>query len=158
MNLIYFTNGAGLADGEIRRQCARIPEVLASLQDAQASHPTWDILNTFLLDEEFARADGDQRRDLVRWTQWGLFERFCRQRIVYAEIFYRVNYASPLLVAKEFRWLLRTGEPVKIYVIGPGLDEVPMLLRDARAEFIEAIDADPSLAWFWSGLKKVANA
>lgn len=158
MNLIYFTSGSGLFDGDVRRQCLRIAEVLSAVQGAQAAHKDWDLMSSLMLDEEFDKLDETRRRELTRLVQWGLFEKFCRHRIPYADMFYRVNYASPTLVAKEFRWLLRTGDPLTIYVVGPGLDEVPLILKDHRAEFIETIDFDDSLQWFWSGLKKVANA
>lgn len=157
MNVIYFTLGQSLLDGEIRRQVLRIPEVSAALQQAQPSHDV-DLMSCLLLDEEYRKVSVETKSALTDLVQQGLFERFCRARIPYADIIRRSTYRGPAAAAKEFKWLLRTGDPLTIYVIGPGLDEVPMLVKDHRAEFIDVIDRDPELQWFWAELKKVAHA
>lgn len=157
MVVIYFTAGQSLLDGDIRRQVLRIPEVLRTLQEAQPNHDV-DLLSCLTLDDEYRKLSVATKDALTDLVQQGLFERFCRARVPYSDIVRRSTYRGPAAVAKEFRWLLSTGEPLKIYVIGPGLDEVPMLVKDHRAEFIDVIDRDPELQWFWAELKKVANA
>lgn len=157
MNLIYFTAGDGLADGELRRQTLRISEVLAAIKSAQADHDL-DLMSCASLDDEFRKLTVFQRRELTELIQQGLFERFCRLRIPYADTIRRSNYGSLAAVAKELKWVLRSGEPASIYVIGPGVDEVPHLVRAPNAKFIDTIQHDPALSWFWGELKKAANA
>lgn len=155
MNLVYFTSGVGLQDAEIRRQVLRIPEVLTHLRKSPPEGESWDYLGSLLLEDEYQKLCPVQKRHLINLVQQGLFERFMRTRQPYTEIFRRASFARAQDVVREFQWLLRGGESLRIFVIGPGLDEVPMLLRHPRAEFIDVIDQDPQLQWFWSELSRV---
>jgi hypothetical protein len=161
MNLLYFTSGHSLQDGEIRRQLLRIPEVLQVLRMAQAKHESWDLIASLLLDEEYARLSLEQREELIQIVQHALFERFTKTRIPFADLIRRSTFVSPAAVAREFAWRLEkepTLARLTVYVIGPGLDEVPMLLKDPRVEFIDLIDDDPALQWFWPELTRAADA
>lgn len=157
MVFVYFTAGETLGDGEIRRQCLRIPEVMTAVREAQREHDL-DLMSCLGTDDEYRKMNDFQRRELTALVQKGLFERFCRFRIPYADIIRRSNYRAAAAVAKEFNWLLRSGDPITVYVIGPALDEVPALVANPKAEWIDIIDHDPQLAWFWGGIKKAANA
>lgn len=157
MNVIYFASGDALKDGEIRRQCLRIPEVLTVVQLAQKEHDL-DLMSCLSLDEEYRKLNEFQAREFRDLVQQGLFERFCRLRVPYADTIRRSQYRSVAGAVKEFKWMLRTGEPTTIYVIGPGMDEVPRLVSAPNASWIDVIDNDPQLAWFWGELKKAANA
>lgn len=157
MNIVYFTGGEVLNDGEIRRQCLRIPEVLTAVQGLQKAHDL-DLMSCLSLDDEFRKMNEFQQKHMRDLIQQGIFERFCRLRIPYAEIFYRSQYRSAAAVAKEIKWLLRTGERMDVYVVGPGLDEVPHLVAEPKAKWVEVIENDPRLDWFWGELRKASNA
>lgn len=159
MNLVYFTSGHGVLDGDIRRQVLRIPEVLGHLNKAPSSTgDSWDVWPSLLLDEEFAKLEVSRRVYLINLIQQGLFERFCRLRVPYVELLRRASYVSPQAVANEMNLILGPHAEGTVYVIGPGLDEVPLLVRQPRVEFVDIIDQDPALHWFWPELRRVAQA
>ncbi len=154
MNLVYFTSGEGLQDVEIRRQVLRIPEVLSHLRKFSNEDEGWDYLGSLLLEEEFVKLCPVRRRHLTNLVQQGLFERFNRARQPYEEMIRRVCFTSAEDVLRQFQWYLRTDEALRVFVIGPGLDEVAFHLRNTRAEFIDMIDHDPQLQWFWSEIRE----
>lgn len=159
MNLIYFTDGKSLNDGDVRRQALRIPEVLTAIRAEQPSDSaSGDVLSEMLLDDQFNKLCPVRRTQLCRVVQNAIFERFCRTRTPYTEMIFRRDFRSASAVAKELNWQARTGEPVVVYVIGPGLDEVPLMAKNPKIEFVDVIDADPGLQWFWPALQKAANA
>lgn len=157
MNVIYYTAGSALADGEIRRQCLRIPEVLAILQEAQRGRKS-DLISCLALEDEWRKLSTADRAELISVVQQGLFARFCQAQIPHGEVIRRSDYQGPMFVAKELRWMLASAGSISVHVIGPGLDEVPMVLKDHRVEFIDVIENDPALHWFWSEIKRIAHA
>lgn len=159
MNLIYFTDGGSLLDGDVRRQALRIPEVLSAVRAEQPSvNSDGDLMSQVLLDDLFAKLCPVRKTWLCGVIQNAIFQRFCATRTTYTEMIRRKEFRSAAAVAKEINWQARSGEPVTVYVIGPGLDEVPLLVKSPKIEFVDVIDQDPGLQWFWPALQKVANA
>lgn len=158
MNFVYFTNGSSLLDHETRRQSLRIAEVLSSLQSAQKSHPNWDVMSSVILEEEFRRLTDDQKKEIRNLIQWGLFERFRRSGISYTEVIHRDHFATTSALVKQFAWLLKSDQPTTVFVVGPGVDEIPMILKNPQVKFVDIVERDPTLSWFWSSLSQVANA
>lgn len=157
MTIVYFADGEVLDDGEIRRQCLRIPEVQTAVNKLQKAHDL-DLVSVITLDDEFRKLNEFQQKHMKDLIQQGIFERFCRLRLPYSEIFYRSQFRSAAAVVKEIKFLLRGGEPCDIYVVGPGMDEVPQMVNEPHARWIDVIDNDPQLQWFWGELRKAANA
>lgn len=157
MELVYQTAGESLFDEEIRQACLRIPEVLTAVQVAQKDRE-WDLLATMSLTEQFAKLASAQKAELVGIVQSGLFARFQKSFPRLQEVVSRASFGSAPAVVNELRWRMRAAESVTIYVVGPGLDEIPRLLGERRVRFIDVIDQDPMLDWFWPNLKRAANA
>lgn len=156
MNIIYFTAGDTLLDGELRRQSLRIPEVLISVNQSPLKKEV-DLLVSLLLDEEFKKLTKLQVNIFIQAAQEGLFERFCRARVPYAEIIRRRDHRDAAGAAHEILAHATVGEKTKVYVIGPGMDDVTQRLRGKSFEVIDVIANDPLLDWFWPEIKKAAS-
>lgn len=157
MNVVYITSGQILNDGSVRRQALRVPEVLAALQEVQVNYRI-DLLATCLLDDEFRRLGKPIKAELIAILQRGLFQRFLKFQIPYLQMISRHDFQSLAAVAKELRWIAHTNSIQNVYVVGPGLDEVPLLIPDRQLRFIDTVAFDAELDWFWSELAKAANA
>lgn len=115
-------------------------------------------MSSVILEEEFRRLSDERKKELRNLIQWGLFERFRKTGIEYTEVIHRDHFATTAALINHFAWLLKRDEAATIFVVGPGIDELPMILKNPRVEFVDVIEHDPTLNWFWPSLSKAANA
>ena len=159
-NIVYFTLGIGIREGFIRDQLIRIPEVVSEIKLAQVKNPDWDIMVSMLVQEVFETLSEHRKSFLTSLVQKALFERWQKQNIPVTHILRRAFYENKDFFLKKLSQIfeslkLTDGSVVKIYVIGPGFDELNIylqeMLQDRKAEiqFIECLTFDPALYWFW---------
>ncbi|MBX3040358.1 MAG: hypothetical protein KF789_06575 [Bdellovibrionaceae bacterium] len=158
MNLVYFTEGWGLLDADLRTQCLRLPEVLTEIRRLQETLPGTELLNTVPFREEFDAFSMDLKVQVIEAIQKGLADRIFQRGLTFDGILRRRDFSGPAAVATDIRWRLAQAERIRVEVVGPGFDEIPRLLQDDRIEFVDSIAADPALSWFWDEFKKAANA
>lgn len=169
MNIVYFTLGSGVTVSHIREQLLRIPEVISEIKFAQLQNPDWDLMVAFMVPEVFEALSESRKEFAVALIQKALFTRWMKQKHSVDVILRRAFYKKKeQLVGKisqcfteAFEKNVNSEQKIYIYVIGPGMDELNLyvkeLLQDAsqKVEIIECLGLDPALYWFWP---KVQNA
>lgn len=158
MNIVYFTAAESLADGDLRRQCIRIPEVLSRISRSQEEHLGWDLVGSLVLDDVHAKLSGEKQRILHEIVQHGIFERWMKERIPYAERLRRFDFRTSKAVVRELQRLKGEDRDISVFVIGPGYDEVCSQLMRKGFTFFDVIAQDPALSWFWPEMKKALQA
>lgn len=154
MNVLYFTAAEALADGDLRRQCIRIPEVLSRISRSQQEHPGWDLVGSLVLDEVHSALPPEKKRLLHEIVQHGIFERWMKERIPYGERLRRFDFRDSSAVVREFLRLKGEDRDLTIFVVGPGLDDVCFQLMRKGFSFSDVIARDPQLTWFWEEMKR----
>lgn len=152
MKLVYLTDGNNLKSQELRRQLARIPEVLSEIKKVNwcGGQPLLAFLNS---DESWSV--------WVRVVQRGLLNRFKKQGHKYSGLVRRENLVGDKLEAFLLPLLQSKGE-IEIIVIGPGYDDLHLHVKKLQKEFhlnchvsfSDSIGIDPKLTWFWAEVRK----
>ena len=155
MNVVYFTNGETLFDHELRRQCLRIPEVLQSINQSPLKEQI-DWPSSLLLDDEFRKLEAPVQQRVIQYIQQGLFDRFCQSNVPYADILRRPPKGTAQEVIQTLQAFISAQSSLCVYVIGPGLDEVSIRLKSPKLRWIDVIENDPLLSWFWPPLAKTS--
>jgi hypothetical protein len=165
MKLLYFTLGNSILDEQIRRQLVRIPEVLSELRKMkiQSKSHGYDAVMAFLglNDIQNSERKGDIKgsfEDWVQVVQRGLFLRLRKTGFKYSGLIKRGRLNSQLSVESTLLPLLQSKNFIEIYVVGPGFDDLKMVIADIQkkyrlqceVEFIDIIHEDKKLHWFWS--------
>ena len=156
--LVYFTSEAWIDDGELRRQVIRIPEVMARIRKLEKSQGDKDWLSVFIIDEEFQKLSRSEKIYLSNLAQQALFERAQSklqiqvEEVIRRSQFENIQQTLDVFVQKQFD-IDETRK--QVLVVGPAADEVMFLLRgNKKFEFIDLVDQDPCLSWFWPKLEK----
>lgn len=170
MNIVYFTLGSGVLVSHIREQLLRIPEVISEIKFAQLQNPDWDLMVAFMVPEVFEVLSESRKEFAVALIQKALFTRWMKQNHQVDVILRRAFYKKKeQLVDKMAQCLTEAFDSsgvseekkVHIYVIGPGMDELNIYLKEIlqdvskKVEIIECLGLDPALYWFWP---KVQNS
>lgn len=174
MRILYFTDGAGIELGEIRSSLLRVPEVMTSIRQAQEQVRYVDLITVMNLDaEDFSKIAAGLKSLLINACQRGLHQRWVNRGFQADLILRRIHFRScqdlkdtlhqflrkkteDFSVASNRLQLFHFLNSVEVTIIGPGYDELEVLIRrevatrqDIKVLVKDVIDSDPALAWFW---------
>lgn len=174
MRILYFTDGAGIELGEIRSSLLRVPEVMTSIRQAQEQVRYVDLITVMNLDaEDFSKIAAGLKSLLINACQRGLHQRWVNRGFQADLILRRIHFRScqdlkdtlhqflrkkteDFSVASNKLQLFHFLNSVEVTIIGPGYDELEVLIRrevatrqDIKVLVKDVIDSDPALAWFW---------
>lgn len=174
MRILYFTDGAGIELGEIRSSLLRVPEVMTSIRQAQEQVRYVDLITVMNLDaEDFTKIAAGLKSLLINACQRGLHQRWVNRGFQADLILRRIHFRNcqdlkdtlhqflrkkteDFSVASNKLQLFHFLNSVEVTIIGPGYDELEVLIRrevatrqDIKVLVKDVIDSDPALAWFW---------
>lgn len=161
-SLVYFTSEAWIEDRELRRQVIRIPEVMGRVRKLESSQSGKDYLSVFIMDEEFQKLSWSEKIHLSNLVQQAIFERIqSKLQIQIDEVIRRSQFRDMFEAVDKFSGVekkLQDSEVKEVLVVGPGSDEVMFLLRGHKKfKFVEILDQDPNLGWFWSEFQELSD-
>lgn len=168
MRIVYFTLGKELLDEHIRHQLVRIPEVLSEIKKVkfESSKIVQDPVLAFLsLSESPSALSPVSFQDWVQIIQKGLFLRLRKSGFKYGGLFKRSRMTQQKSLESTIVPVLEARDRIEVWVIGPGFDDLESQISkikeryrlDCEVRFVDVIDQDRKLKWFWSEIRQATG-